>query len=264
MPRQWSNAASGIELTPALVAWRIVAAETGQEAADPERTGRLADGFLARPSRAARATRRPGRLAGTVRLPFGVRTTILRIGRRPILRGPADIRRVASRSITSTGEVPGVVSREGMKSIGVERLGRWATVALAVLLFHNLMPGAARAGCGHLVSSRADRMLGPGRLDPLISGRSPAHDAGRSAPDRHEPSPGRPCSGPACSDGTPAPAPTPSSGVDRFHQYGILGVFEAFVATRARWIPATSGLAPAANLPPCSIPLAVRPVRLNR
>jgi hypothetical protein len=123
-----------------------------------------------------------------------------------------------------------------MKSIGVWRLGRWATGALAVLLFHGLLPEAARAGCGHLVSSRPDRMLGLDRLDTLISGRSSAHDPGRSAPDRHGQSPGRPCSGPACSEGTPVPAPTPFSEVDRIDQYGILGVVEALVAAPAGWI----------------------------
>lgn len=138
-----------------------------------------------------------------------------------------------------------------MKSIGVERLGRWATVALAVLLFQGLMPEAARAGCGHLVSSHGDRMLDLGGLNTLISGRSSAHDPGHSTPDRHERNPVRPCSGPGCSDGTPVPVPSPFPEVDRFHQYGILGVAEAFVAVRARWIPVDQ--APRAGGQPSSV-----------
>jgi hypothetical protein len=91
-----------------------------------------------------------------------------------------------------------------MRSIPFERLARWGTGALVLLLAQGLAaPRTARAGCNHLVTSQSERLLEFNRLDDLIAGDSGQGPAGQPGP-RHP----MPCSGPGCSNGVPRPVPT--------------------------------------------------------
>jgi hypothetical protein len=93
-----------------------------------------------------------------------------------------------------------------MRSIPFERLARWGTGALVLLLAHGLAaPRTAQAGCNHLVTSQSDRLLDHNRLDSLITGhvQDPAGQPGPQGP--------LPCSGPGCSNGVPRPVPAAPS-----------------------------------------------------
>jgi hypothetical protein len=143
-----------------------------------------------------------------------------------------------------------------MRSRGFERPGPWGIGALMLLLFHGLgMPRPAQAGCGHLVTSRSDRALDLRRLDALVSGdpsASPAGEPGRSPSGPSERGHRMPCSGPSCSNSTPAPAsPTTFPQTDRFDQYGILNAVEALGAGQSGWI--VDGPTPRPNGRPSSI-----------
>jgi hypothetical protein len=111
-----------------------------------------------------------------------------------------------------------------MRSIPFERLMRWGTGALVLLLAHGLgVPRTARAGCSHLVTSQSDRLLGFNRLDDLITGGTSAllaDDAGRDLPGPRRPGP---CSGPGCSSGVPRSVPTAPSAPVGPDQWVALG-----------------------------------------
>ena len=113
-----------------------------------------------------------------------------------------------------------------MKPIGCERLRRWGTGALVLLLVHGL--GTARsacAACNHLVTSRSDRLADFSQLDALIVGDGPATIAEGPAQDAGNPlGPQRrgPCSGPGCSSRVPMPAPSAFPDSDRSDQWGVL------------------------------------------
>jgi len=99
-----------------------------------------------------------------------------------------------------------------MRSMRYERLARWATGALIVLLVHGLgAPRSAWAGCNHLVNSRSDRLIDFNRLDALIGGSSSAElsdDMARDPMNEQGPNHPTPCSGPGCSSQVPMPVPT--------------------------------------------------------
>jgi hypothetical protein len=110
-----------------------------------------------------------------------------------------------------------------MRSMRFERLARWATGALIVLLVHGVgAPRSAGAGCNHLIVSKSDRILDFNRLDALIAGspttisddmaRGPLKDQGPNRP--------TPCSGPGCSNQVPVPVPTAVPNSDRSDQWG--------------------------------------------
>ena len=104
-------------------------------------------------------------------------------------------------------------------SMRFERLTRWATGALMLLLVHGLgLSRPAWAGCNHLVTSQSDRLLSIHQLDGLITGSSPSEDPASKPGPAH---PG-PCSGPGCSNRVPLPAPTAVPDADRSDQWGVL------------------------------------------
>ena len=114
-----------------------------------------------------------------------------------------------------------------MRSIPFERLARWGTAALVLLLAHSLgAPRTARAGCNHLVTSRSDRLLGYNQLERLIAG-----DSGQQSPGQPGPRRPAPCSGPGCSNGDPSPvpaAPPAPTGPDHWLVLSaVLGLSEA-------------------------------------
>ena len=99
-----------------------------------------------------------------------------------------------------------------MRSMRFERLARWATGALMVLLVHGLgAPRSAWAGCNHLVVSKSDRIRDFNHLDALIAdGSSTAisDDITRDPLKEQGPNRPTPCSGPGCSSQVPMPVPT--------------------------------------------------------
>jgi hypothetical protein len=113
-----------------------------------------------------------------------------------------------------------------MRSMRSERLTRWATGALMLLLIHGLgAPRSARAGCNHLVTSKSDRLLEVNRLDALITGDSSASFSDDLAQDPlGEHSPNRPtsCSGPGCSSRVPWPVSSTSQGSTGSDQWVVL------------------------------------------
>ena len=132
------------------------------------------------------------------------------------------------------------------RSIGFERLLRWGTGALVLLLAHGLgTPGAALAGCNHSVTSQSDRRLDFNRLDDLITGGSIDLLAGQPGPGR----PGR-CSGPGCSSEVPRPVSTASpssSGPDQWMALGaVLGLA---ITSPPRLVPDEPAARPAEHKP---------------
>ncbi len=132
---------------------------------------------------------------------------------------------------------------------GCERLVRWGVGALVLLLAHGLgAPGAARAGCNHLVTSQFDRQLDINRLDDLIAGGSiamPADDPGQP-----DPRPSRRCSGPGCSSGVPWPLSTTSptsSGLD--HWAALEAILDLDVTSPPRHLPDEPAARPAGHKP---------------
>lgn len=107
-----------------------------------------------------------------------------------------------------------------------ERLRRWGTGALLLLLVHGL--GSARtawAACNHLVVSKSDRLADFSRLDPLILGEGSAtivDDTAQDPPNRSGPKRPTPCSGPGCSNRVPLPASTAVTDSDRSDQWVVL------------------------------------------
>jgi hypothetical protein len=113
-----------------------------------------------------------------------------------------------------------------MKPIGCERLRRWGTGALVLLLVHGL--GTARsasAACNHLVTSRSDRLADLDQLDKLMVGDGSATMAEDPAPDLLNPIGSKrpvPCSGPGCSRRVPMPAPSAFPESERSDQWVVL------------------------------------------
>jgi hypothetical protein len=133
------------------------------------------------------------------------------------------------------------------RSIGFERLMRWGIGALALLLAHGLgAPGAARAGCNHLVTSQSDRLLHFNRLDDLITGSSAVHaEPGQPGPQRP-----RPCSGPGCSSRIPQPPSTASPGSSGPDQWATLGdALSSTVASPPRLVPDEPAARPTGHRP---------------
>ena len=111
-----------------------------------------------------------------------------------------------------------------MRFIRFERLARWGTGALILLLLHGVVaPSSAQAACNHLVTSRFDRFLDFKQLDALIVG-----DLSFLVPDEQardplqQPVPKRrlPCSGPSCTDRVPSPVSTATQGSAGSNQWG--------------------------------------------
>jgi hypothetical protein len=126
---------------------------------------------------------------------------------------------------------------------GCERLMRWGVGAVVLLLAHGLgLPGAARAGCNHLVTSQSDRRPDFNRLDDLIAGGSIAMPAGQ--PGQPDPRPSRRCSGPGCSNGIPWPLSTTSPSTGGPDQWVAL---EAILGLDAISIPRLPADEPAAR-----------------
>jgi hypothetical protein len=124
---------------------------------------------------------------------------------------------------------------------------RWGTGALVLLLAHGLgAPGAARAGCNHLVTSQSDRLLDFNRLDDLITGSSAIHDE----PVQPDPGRPRPCSGPGCSSSIPRPASTGSPGSSGPDQWATLeAALDSSVASPPRLVPDEPAARPAGHQP---------------
>jgi hypothetical protein len=136
-----------------------------------------------------------------------------------------------------------------MGSYRLERLARWGTGALVLLLAHGLAaPGAARAGCNHLVTSESDRRLDLHRLGDLITGGPSVILA--DGPTQPGPQPPRPCSGPGCSSNVPSPLSTtsPSSGgLD--HWVALEAVLRLAVTSPLRHLPEEPAARPAGHKP---------------
>jgi hypothetical protein len=132
---------------------------------------------------------------------------------------------------------------------GCERLMRWGTGALVLLLAHGLgAPGVARAGCNHLATSQSDRRLDVNRLDDLITGgltAMPTDEPGQPGPARP-----RRCSGPGCSSGVPWPLSTtsPSSGGPD-HWVALEAVLGLAVTSPPRHLPEEPAARPAGSKP---------------
>ena len=110
-----------------------------------------------------------------------------------------------------------------LQSWRLTKSGAWAAFLLALGLC--AAPESARAGCGHLVTTRSDRAAALHHFDDLILGNSPsspAQNAGQS-PDG---TPRRlPCSGPSCSSNVPPlPVSTLSSNPDGRDRWGSLAI----------------------------------------
>ena len=141
-----------------------------------------------------------------------------------------------------------------MRSIPFERLARWGTGALVLLLVHGLAaPRTARAGCNHLVTSQSDRLLDFNRLDDLITGGSAATRADDPARnDPAQPGPQRPgrCSGPGCSSSIPRPPSTASPSSGGPDQWMALGaVLGLAIASPPRLVPDEPAARPAGHKP---------------
>ncbi len=135
------------------------------------------------------------------------------------------------------------------QAIGFERLMRWGIGALVLLLAHGLgAPGAARAGCDHLVTSQSDRRLDLNRLDDLITGGStvmPADEPGQPGP-----RPSRRCSGPGCSSGVPWPLSTASPNSGGPDQWVALeAVLDLAISSPPRHLPDEPAARPAGHKP---------------
>jgi len=133
------------------------------------------------------------------------------------------------------------------RSIGLARLLRWGIGALVLLLAHGLgAPGAARAGCNHLVASESDRLLEFNRLDDLITGSSAVHaEPGRRGPRRPAP-----CSGPGCSSRVPRPPSTASPGSSGPDQWAAPGAALGWaVASPPHFVPEEPAARPAGHKP---------------
>jgi hypothetical protein len=93
-----------------------------------------------------------------------------------------------------------------MRSGHIRRLSRLGIGALVLLVFHEFCaPGAARAGCNHLVVSRTDAIQFSSLVDPLL-------DDLAARPERSPASP-RSCTGAWCS-GQPVVPPVPAGARD--------------------------------------------------
>jgi hypothetical protein len=141
-----------------------------------------------------------------------------------------------------------------MRSNRLERLARWSTGALLLLLILGFIaPRSARAGCNHLVTSQSDRLLGYDRLDDLITGGSSAiltDGADRERPDQQGPRRPAPCSGPGCSSSVPWPAPMPPpSPVDQDQWAAPCAIPGAAVAPPTRLVPDEPAAQPAGHQP---------------
>lgn len=136
-----------------------------------------------------------------------------------------------------------------IRSIGIHRLMRWGTAAFVLLLAHGLgAPRSAWAGCGHLVTSQADRRLDFNRLDDLITGAAP----GLRADDPGQPVPAAPrkCSGPGCSGGVPWPLSTASPTTGGPDQWIALeSVLAIVVVSPPHWLPDEPAARPAGHKP---------------
>jgi hypothetical protein len=133
------------------------------------------------------------------------------------------------------------------RSIGLERLMRWGIGALVLLLAHGLgAPGAARAGCNHLVTSQSDGLLEFNRLDDLITGSS----AMPVEPSQSVPRSPRPCSGPGCSSSVPRPPSTASPSSSGPDQWAALdAALDSVIASPPRLVPDEPAARPAGHKP---------------
>jgi hypothetical protein len=113
-----------------------------------------------------------------------------------------------------------------MRRTHFERLARWGTGALVLLIVHGLAGlRSALAGCNHLVVSKSDRTSPFHRIDAALAGGGFASLAAHPAPELpNPPGPRRPtpCSGPGCSSRVPLPAPTAVPDSDRTDHWVVL------------------------------------------
>jgi hypothetical protein len=95
----------------------------------------------------------------------------------------------------------------------------WLVAGLVLACGGWLFPPAARAGCSHYITAKADAARSAAApLDPLITSGSPSEEPGRGSPLQ---GPARPCSGFGCSPDSSPPTPVPSA-APRIDAWGYL------------------------------------------
>src|SRR5262245_56120000 len=122
-----------------------------------------------------------------------------------------------------------------MSFMRLDRLARWETGALLLLLVHGFgAPRSAWAGCNHLVLSRSDLLLAFNQLDVLIAGDSSGLSSDDLATDplgQQGPKRPTPCSGLSCSNRVPLPVPMAFPGSHRVDQWGVLSTVDLLSIT---------------------------------